>query len=48
MADEKVYTWKITGRDLPPLHIPATSFDAALAQARKLDRNYCTGQIVEG
>ena len=48
MADEKVYTWRITGRDLPPLRIPAASFDEALAEARKLDRNYCTGQIVEG
>lgn len=41
----KIYTWKITGRKLPPLYIPATSFDEALAEARKVDRDYCTGQI---
>ena len=47
-AASKIYTWKISGIGLPILFIPAASFDEALAEARKLDRNYCIGQIVEG
>ena len=40
-------TWEIAGADLPPVRVRARSFDEALAEARKLDNRYCTGQIVE-
>lgn len=38
--------WKITGRELPPLKIPADTLDDAFAVARKLNRNYNGGQVI--
>lgn len=39
--------WKITGSGLPALEIVANSFDDAIAQARKIDTRYNTGQVKE-
>lgn len=38
--------WFITGDDLCGIIIKAESFDAALAQARKINSNYSTGQVI--
>ena len=40
-------TWLISGSDLPTLEIVADSFDAALAEARKVYASYNTGQVKE-
>ena len=39
------YIWEITGINLPPLLIPANSFDDALKAARLIDNNYSGGRI---
>ena len=39
--------WIIWGINLPPIYINADSFDEALKEARKLNRNYCAGQLSE-
>lgn len=39
--------WKIDGTDLPDLFIYASSFDETLSQARRKNRSYCGGQIIE-
>lgn len=39
--------WKIMGRNLKDLYIMADSFDSAIAEARKINRNYSGGQVVE-
>lgn len=39
--------WLITGHKLPPLLIPAASFDEALKAARLINPNYDTGQVSE-
>lgn len=38
--------WFITGDDLCGLIVMAESFDEALAQARKINPKYSTGQII--
>ena len=41
-------TWEITGPGLPPFHMPADSFDEALAFARRISTRYNTGRIIKG
>ena len=36
---------KGTGRNLEPLYIEAYSFDSAIAKARAVNKNYCSGQV---
>ena len=47
--EEKRYkdmkTWYVWGINLPKLEIKANSFDNAIAQARKINKNYNTGQL---
>ena len=38
-------TWYVWGINLPKLEIKADSFDNAIAQARKINKNYNTGQL---
>ena len=38
--------WKVTGRNLETLYIEADSFDSAIVKARKVNKNYCSGQVV--
>ena len=38
-------TWYIWGINLPKIEIKADSFDNAIAQARKINKNYNTGQL---
>ena len=38
--------WFITGGDLCGLVVKAESFDEALAQARKINSEYSTGQVI--
>ena len=42
------YEWNVTGYELLELYIDAESFDDAIAEARKINPNYNTGQVVEG
>lgn len=37
--------WIISGKGLPTLEINANSFDEALHEARKINKNYTTGQV---
>ena len=39
--------WKIWGSNLPILEIVADSFDNALKEARKVNKEYNTGQLKE-
>ena len=39
--------WKIWGTGLQPLFIKADSFDKAITEARKTNKNYNTGQLVK-
>ena len=38
-------TWYVWGINLPKIEIKADSFDNAIAQARKINKNYNTGQL---
>lgn len=40
-------TWKISGINLKNLYVVADCFDDALAMARKINRNYDGGQVVD-
>lgn len=42
-----MWKWKISGRELPDQIIVAGSFDEAILEARRIDENYSTGQVVE-
>ena len=42
---QKMKTWYVWGINLPKLEIKASSFDNAIAQARKINKNYNTGQL---
>ena len=42
----KKIIWKVTGRNLESLYIEADSFDIAIAKARNVNKNYCSGQVV--
>ena len=42
----KKIIWKVTGRNLEALYIEDNSFDSAIAKARKVSKNYCSGQVV--
>lgn len=42
-----MYTWEITGINLPAIIVKAESFDDALKQARRIDYNYTSGRIIE-
>jgi hypothetical protein len=42
-----MFRWKIGGTHLKDLFIIAESFDNALTEARKINNNYCSGQVVE-
>ena len=42
-----IMIWIIKGKDLPTLEIVADSFDEALANARKDNQNYVSGQVKE-
>ena len=42
----KKIIWKVTGRNLKSLYIEADSFDSAIAKARNVNKNYCSGQVV--
>lgn len=39
--------WLISGSSLKSLLIEANSFDEAIAKARKVNKKYCTGKLVE-
>lgn len=39
--------WKIWAFDLQPLFIKAYNFDDAIAKARKINKNYNIGQLVD-
>ena len=39
--------WYIWGKGLERLEIKANSFDDAIKKARKINRNYCIGQLKE-
>ena len=39
--------WKIWGIGLQALFIKANSFDEAITEARKTNKNYNAGQVVE-
>lgn len=41
--------WKVTSllKDLVPLYIKASSFDEAIAKARKIDPSYSGGQVMD-
>ena len=42
----KIYKyWNIWGINLPALYIMAEDFDTAIAEARKINKNYNTGQL---
>ena len=41
----KTKTWYVWGINLPKIEIKADSFDNAIAQARKINKNYNTGQL---
>ena len=41
----KMKTWYVWGINLPKIEIKANSFDNAIAQARKINKNYNTGQL---
>ena len=41
----KMKTWYIWGINLPKIEIKADSFDNAISQARKINKNYNTGQL---
>ena len=38
-------TWYVWGINLPKIEIKADSFDNAIAQARKINKNYNIGQL---
>ena len=38
-------TWYVWGINLPKIEIKANSFDNAIAQERKINKNYNTGQL---
>ena len=38
-------TWYVWGINLPKIEIKANSYDNAIAQARKINKNYNTGQL---
>ena len=42
----KKIIWKVTGKNLDTLYIEANSFDSAIAKARDVNKNYCSGQVV--
>ena len=42
----KKIIWKVTGRNLKALYIEADSFDSAIAKARKVNKNYCSGEVI--
>ena len=42
----KKIIWKVTGRNLETLYIEADSFDSAIAKARKVNKNYYSGQVI--
>ena len=42
----KKIIWEVTGRNLNALYIEADSFDSAIAKARIVNKNYCSGQVV--
>lgn len=39
--------WIISGLNLKSLLIEAESFDEALKKARKVNKNYCSGKLLE-
>ena len=41
----KMKIWYVWGINLPKIEIKANSFDNAIAQARKINKNYNTGQL---
>lgn len=41
-----MHIWKIWGTNLVPLYIISESLDKALAEARKVNENYCVCQVV--
>ena len=42
----KKIIWKVTGKNLATLYIEANSFDSAIAKARNVNKNYCSGKVV--
>lgn len=39
--------WCIVGGGLPDIYVFAETFDEALKKARRIDKKYCGGYIVE-
>lgn len=42
-----ILIWRIFGKNLNDLFIKASSFDEALNIARKINADYCSGQLYE-
>ena len=40
-------TWLVWGIDLPQIEIKADNFDKAIELARKINKEYCIGQLKE-
>lgn len=43
---ERSFIWKISGSGLPDLRVKADCFDNALAEAREINSNYSSGQVI--
>ena len=46
-SEEDMKIWYIWGIGLERLEIKADSFDKAIKEARKINKNYCIGQLKE-
>lgn len=42
-----MYVWKITEAGLPVFWVKEECFDKVIERARKIDKGYCSGQIIE-
>lgn len=40
-------TWLVWGIGLPQIEIKANNFDKAIEEARKINKEYCCGQLKE-
>ena len=47
IRDKPIKIWIISKSGLEPLEIEASSFDEAIAKARKINKEYNTGQLKE-
>lgn len=42
---DNIKTWKVWGINLPILEIKAENFNEAIREARKINKNYNSGQV---